>query len=67
MAVGHAHFFEIDVGFRCNLLFFFGRLELRLRRRPVLVSGVHANFLTHVSAKAAGPRLLQRLRAKIAV
>jgi hypothetical protein len=25
----------------------------RQRRRPVLVSGVHANFLTHVSAKAA--------------
>ncbi len=49
---------------------FFGRL----RRRPVLVSGVHANFLTHVSAKAAstaltcedcGVRFISRRKYKI--
>ena len=38
----------------------------RHRRRPVLVSGVHANFLTHVSAKAASTALTcDRLRCEI--
>ena len=46
----------------------------RHRRRPVLVSGVHANFHTHVSAKAAstaltceecGVRFISRLKYTI--
>ena len=48
----------------------------RHRRRPVLVSGVHANFLTHVSAEAdstaltcedcgASVRFISRLKYKI--
>jgi hypothetical protein len=50
------------VGFRFHLLTF---SKGRHRRRPVLVSGVHANFLTHVSAEAASTALT--CSAKIAV
>jgi hypothetical protein len=71
-SIGHVrpHFFEIDVGFPVSSVDLFGRH----RRRPVLVSGVHANFLTHVSAKAAptaltcedcGVRFISRLEYKI--
>jgi hypothetical protein len=76
MAVGHVrlHFFEIDVGFPVSSAA--SDLFGRHRRRPVLVSGVHANFLTHwhVSAKAAltaptcedcGVRFISRLEYKI--
>ncbi len=70
------HFFEVDVtavGFRFHLVFFSAAFA---GRRPVLVrvSGVHANFLTHVSAKAAstaltcedcGVRFISRLNYKI--
>jgi hypothetical protein len=57
-------------GFPVSSVDFLGRH----RRRPVLVSGVHANFLTHVSAKAAstaltcedcGVRFISRLKYKI--
>jgi hypothetical protein len=73
MTVGHVrpHFFEIGQrGFRVSSLDFLGRH----RRRPILVSGVHANFLTHVSAEAAstaltcedcGVRFISRLKYKI--
>ena len=56
-------------GFPVSSVDFLGRH----RRRPVLVSGVHANFLTHVSAKAAstaltcedcGVRFISRLKYK---
>ena len=57
-------------GFPVSSVDFLGRH----RRRPVLVSVVHANFLTHVSAKAAstaltcedcGVRFISRLKYKI--
>ena len=65
-----SHFFEIDVGSGSIRLTFLGRH----RRRPVLVSGVHANFHSHVSAKAAstaltceecGVRFISRLKYTI--
>ena len=62
------------MGFPVSSVDLFGRH--RPGRRPVLVtvSGVHANFLTHVSAKAAptaltcedcGVRFISRLKYKI--
>ena len=44
-------FFEIDVGFRFHLLTF---PKGRHRRRPVLVSGVHANFLSYARVSQSG-------------
>ncbi len=83
MAVGHVRNLISSrstwvFGFICCFLNFFTffRPPSEVRRRPVLVPGVHANFLTHVSlaAKAAstaltcedcGVRFISRLKYKI--